>query len=507
MTRLVLISAALLTAVSMMAGRLSRGGVDFLAALGEPDPSRRYGALLKLVENGRYPDELALIYLTRLDPPPVMAPRLAALVRRRPGELIPALLMLRCPGAGTENLMELVLPAWKVAMRREGASFDRRLLREFSGRVVDAGMESGDYETLRQELEALVRRYPHDWQRMLPPVTLLEFYSRYAFVAGGFELPAAEWEQSEQPGRRAFLRLLRELRGYIPDTGEEAERLIKFYLRIGERRLALETAVGFMRRERSPATLGLLVFTAAEGGIPEVVDNLQKFINPALVAPTRVTAHLRAGNFDEAKKLLPLVSDPARRAALELELLSAQGRHREAAELALASSAAPEEIRILFLLLAAEALGEEKYYREAEKLADEKTMRDASLANAFGYVALELGLDPEPAERKIRFALSLEPRNSAFLDSMARARFRAGDFNGAWKWMEKALRLVRPEPESCEILENAGDIQRALKESTRAREFYRKALELARVGVRISAGADFRRRVKRISDKLAEELK
>ena len=500
----VILTVAVLAAVGRAAERDLAGGMEFAAALIEEDAVKRAGMLLSAAEREGYPADLALIYLTRSRLDSKLTPRLVKLAERRRGELIPALLAVRASDANDASAHAPALEAWRAAARRKELSdFETPFFRELSGFVLESFRCSEECASVRTELEELIRRHPHDWRRLLPPVAVLRFYYSCAFRASGFEPVSPAWSESPHPECRAFVQLLRELLSYVPDNGAEAEALVRFHLLSGGEKAALTTALEFARRHTSQAALGMLIFAASEAGAPDIFDTLKDMIKPESLPVLKCTACIKSGDFVRAEQLLAEVPFPAARARLELKLLSAKGDFRGAAEAVLNHPAGiPERERILALLAAAEYGAEARYYREAEKLMTPAAWKDPWLSNAFGFVALELGFDLTEAERRIRLAVELDPGNSAYLDSMAMVRFKLGDRAGAWKWMSRALAMLEPYWSSCEILEHAGDIQMALGDRTRAAEFYRTAFVLARRGSEQPDGANCRRLAARIAAKM-----
>ena len=164
-------------------------------------------------------------------------------------------------------------------------------------------------------------------------------------------------------------------------------------------------------------------------------------------------------------------------------------------------------MRLLTLLALTDILNDRSLYDAAERLAGKRIATEASKANSFGYTALLLGLDRDLAEKRIRHALSLRPRESSYLDSLAWARYLAGDHAGAWKYMEQALRYCEPEAEHCELLQHAGAIRLALGDREGARRYCTQALKLAQAGEKDPKRGPFFRRYSAEIRKLLEQLK
>ncbi len=99
----------------------------------------------------------------------------------------------------------------------------------------------------------------------------------------------------------------------------------------------------------------------------------------------------------------------------------------------------------------------------------------ADALNYLGYTLAEQGNNLERAEVLIESALKVKPDNGYFVDSLAWVYFKQGKNRLAWQQIRRAVGLVDSDPV---IWEHYGDIARALKLFSEAREGYEKALEL-----------------------------
>ncbi|MBQ6352133.1 MAG: hypothetical protein IJJ28_02555, partial [Lentisphaeria bacterium] len=402
------------------------------------------------------------------------------------------------------ELFELARREWRSAAKRELSGFEAPLFRELSGCVLYWACDCGEAAAMWREVEALVLAHGKAWYRAVPPAALLDYCHRLAFAAEGWEVfgtDAAEtWKNSPHPGRRNFVRLLRELRNLPPPDEADTEALIGFFLAANSRKAAVQAAADLMRRQPK-RSMGLFLYTAIAAGESGLVDKMKPLIKPEFMPLYRAMTLKGAGKYREALAAAKRIPAPEARAKVELECLIALGEFEAAGKLARnAVTPLPERTRILALLELAELSGDARYYRDAEQLAAKRIDRDAAWANSFGYVALVLGLDAEQAERRIRYALKCHPQNSSLLDSMAWALHRLGKPNEAWRYMDMALRRCRPQPESCEELEHAGAIRLALGDREGARKYYRLALKLAREGEAFTFGqARYRLHAKRIA--------
>ena len=96
--------------------------------------------------------------------------------------------------------------------------------------------------------------------------------------------------------------------------------------------------------------------------------------------------------------------------------------------------------------------------------------------NYMGYMWVENGLRLQEARVLIEKALKLEPKNGAFLDSMAWVLFRLGKPKEALPWMLKALENT-PEPDPT-LYDHLADIRLAMGDTAHAVEAWKKALKI-----------------------------
>lgn len=499
---ILLFSAFALTAAASPVDR----DIEFVRAINNADPAARGEALLKLAETGKYPAELALIHLTRAKLPPKSPARLLPIARSRSGELVPAVLLMRAFRAETDDaapepvplaeLFDLVHAAWKKAAVRDLSPFEQRLFRELSGDVLTLAWECGETALLFPEVMRRIEARGENWSLDFPYTKLMEFCYRHAFAKEGFELHSEKWSDDNAPGRRAFAAMLRDSEKRVPRTAAAAADRINFLISIGEGRAAVLIAAERLdgsdysanaRLELLKKDIALLVDTMINSGRHDIYDNVRPLI-PLLNAKIDTSAVkaatlINGGKYREALEVLPQIASAEPRKRLELSCRIALGEFDAAAALAKdPGSPLPKRLRILALLELAELRRDKSAFDAATQLAGSGIDTDVFYANSFGYVALLVGADRELAEKRIRFALSVRPRCSAYLDSLAWARYRAGDYAGAWKHMEEALRNCDPLPESCELLAHAGAIRLALGDREGARRYCEAALKLAQAG-------------------------
>jgi tetratricopeptide (TPR) repeat protein len=99
----------------------------------------------------------------------------------------------------------------------------------------------------------------------------------------------------------------------------------------------------------------------------------------------------------------------------------------------------------------------------------------APALNYLGYMWAEQGVRLQEALRLVRKAVSLEPENGAYVDSLGWAHYRLGEYEEARDHLERAIEL---EGADATIYEHLGDTYRALGRLEQARDHYRRALDL-----------------------------
>ena len=113
---------------------------------------------------------------------------------------------------------------------------------------------------------------------------------------------------------------------------------------------------------------------------------------------------------------------------------------------------------------------------EAElELLFAKIPDDATVNNDLGYLYAEQGKNLEKAEAMIRKAITEEPENYAFLDSLGWVLFKRGKFQEARIPLEKAQGDPRADST---IPDHLGDVYFQLQLPAKAREAWEKALKL-----------------------------
>ncbi|MDR3627805.1 MAG: tetratricopeptide repeat protein [Ignavibacteriaceae bacterium] len=120
----------------------------------------------------------------------------------------------------------------------------------------------------------------------------------------------------------------------------------------------------------------------------------------------------------------------------------------------------------------------QKKWNECDSVYEKALSIDSSSAllnNNFAYSLSERGIKLDRALRMAKIAIKAEPDNSAYLDTIGWIYFKAGDFNSAIEYIQKALKVGGEKPD---ILEHLGDIQYKMGERDKAKSSWQKALDL-----------------------------
>jgi tetratricopeptide (TPR) repeat protein len=110
--------------------------------------------------------------------------------------------------------------------------------------------------------------------------------------------------------------------------------------------------------------------------------------------------------------------------------------------------------------------------REAYELAP----LNVGLNNDFGYTLADMGTHLDEAERMIRIAVGEQPRQAAYLDSLAWVLYKKGDFKQARKWLLRGTKLQ--EGQDPVIYDHLGDVHYRLGDVEPAIEAWKKSLAL-----------------------------
>jgi len=216
----------------------------------------------------------------------------------------------------------------------------------------------------------------------------------------------------------------------------------------------------------------------------------------------------KTGRYDDALALLAKEKETPAVTSKRAEILSRAGREAEASRLLAGLTAGDENSA----LAAAQAWQRLEKYQESipilEKVAaahpdqvvpgfllgsayERSGQRDKAVEefrrilkvepdfhaalNYLGYTFAEQGVNLEEALKLVSRAVTLDPDNGAYVDSLGWTYYRLGRTEQARGTLERAARL---EPEDATLQEHLGDVYVALGQMERARQAYQRALEL-----------------------------
>ncbi|QPJ61378.1 MAG: DUF721 domain-containing protein [Candidatus Nitronauta litoralis] len=95
--------------------------------------------------------------------------------------------------------------------------------------------------------------------------------------------------------------------------------------------------------------------------------------------------------------------------------------------------------------------------------------------NFIGYLFAMQGLHLDRAIKHLDKALSIQPRNGYFLDSLGWIYFKKGDYNAALEKIKKAMIYVSPDPV---LYDHLGDVLFSMKKFSEAHEAWKTSLAL-----------------------------
>ena len=188
------------------------------------------------------------------------------------------------------------------------------------------------------------------------------------------------------------------------------------------------------------------------------------------------------GDADTATKLLtPLLTGTNADQEIYLDLAQVQERGRKYDEAAQSAnkalelaSQAPDKVSAYFLLGA--IYERQKMYDQAEEQFRKALALDpdnAAVLNYYGYMLADRGLRLPEATAMIQRAVSQEPANGAYLDSLGWAFYKQNKLTEAEDYLRKAVARESNDPT---ILGHLGDTYLKLGQTDQAAEIYERAL-------------------------------
>lgn len=270
---------------------------------------------------------------------------------------------------------------------------------------------------------------------------------------------------------------------------EDLDRYIDFCLAVGKPQPALRAAERLAADQPSPQNRTRLAYVAIEAKafdkIPPIVADLSKLDGWKGVSQLiSINSLFAQGKYDQAKKEIGELKVPMARDEFMLKLYAAQKDDKamrtqfEEMEKHLSPDVKVDLANALRQVAVAEKLRDVGLLNRIWKLlVDTEQIESPEAANSVGYVAAELNVRLDDAEKLIAEALKAEPDNYAYLDSMAWVCFRQGKLDEAELYMRLALRASEQEVTRGVIYEHFGDILLAQGKTSEALAAYREALD------------------------------
>jgi Tfp pilus assembly protein PilF len=147
---------------------------------------------------------------------------------------------------------------------------------------------------------------------------------------------------------------------------------------------------------------------------------------------------------------------------------------------------ADPDVQMEALMLKAESYNNLRQYNVSDSLFRillEKDPNNYLVMNNFSYYLSLRGEHLEEAKSLSFRTIKDNPENATFLDTYAWILFKMGDFEGAEKYINQAIQ--KGGQNDPDIMEHAGDIQKAMNSYRMARSFYEKAIILGGDRVRL----------------------
>lgn len=156
-------------------------------------------------------------------------------------------------------------------------------------------------------------------------------------------------------------------------------------------------------------------------------------------------------------------------------------KHYNSAEI-IARATEPKRLTALFYFQYGSALERKGDYSESVKYFEKALELNPDFyeaANYLGYMWAERGENLERAKELIERAIKAEPKNNAYLDSLAWVLFKLGKPREALPYMRQAVEISEADKEpDVTLYDHLGDILMALGERDKALEAWRRALSL-----------------------------
>ena len=265
-------------------------------------------------------------------------------------------------------------------------------------------------------------------------------------------------------------------------------KLTRAYNRQGEKKKAqdlLGRAKQILGETSTAADLLLIESLREEGKYKEALEAVRatRATNSKALKLNEALIHFELKNYNESLTLLQgMLDDKAPDNGDVLTLVSniqiQTGQLKEAEEtIRKALAATPNDSELQVQL--GSILNQSGRKDEAEKILRGIIQREpdnAAALNNLGYFLAERGAHYQEALPLIEKAVSIEPMNGSFLDSLGWVQYKLGKLQEARGQLEKAASITRRNPV---VFEHLGDVLRDLGRLQEARRNWESALELS----------------------------
>jgi tetratricopeptide (TPR) repeat protein len=308
-------------------------------------------------------------------------------------------------------------------------------------------------------------------------------------VEAKFYLGAA-YEQGGQPGEavKIFSNLLDQSKNGPEDLkanqGVFEQHLAASYQDMGEDEKAIAIYEGMVNSDPSPRSYFLLInayrvdrqFDKALSLGKQQFDKNPKDDDLALVYARSLAD---AGKTKEGAEILDkrLQGNPSNLDVyINLSQIYVQAKRFNEAEKVLrrAEEQKLDKSRVRFQL--ASVYERQKNFDRAESLFKEilnENPKDAPTLNYIGYMLADRGIRLNEAVQYVQQALTLEPNNPAYMDSLGWAFFKMNDLQKAQKYLLQAVEMEKKDPV---IQDHVGDLYFKIGNLEKAQEFWKKSL-------------------------------
>lgn len=138
----------------------------------------------------------------------------------------------------------------------------------------------------------------------------------------------------------------------------------------------------------------------------------------------------------------------------------------------------PRQLQAQFYFWYGSACERAGRFEDAERLLRQCLEKDPESAQALNYLAYmwaDKGIQLDKALEYVTNALALMPGEGAYLDTLGWVHYRKGDYDKALKCLKQAIKAMPDDPVICDHL---GDTLHALGQTGKARQYWRKSLDL-----------------------------